>query len=213
MHPALSHLGSCTACSSLVPGSSDVLVSVCTSIRALVTQDRTEEQKRVGGAGCLQSPALSSEGAPGWSAPSSANCAPGCAPGWERRPTGPPGHWAVASCCSDKASVITRKWSVVTTGPGSRPLPHPARQIGGFSNPPGEEGWGWGRGAPLPLQLWGQRVGLGHGAPALFSSPVKHSVDPSALIGGSVASGDGEEVAPWLVTHGAPPVCPPPRAA
>lgn len=56
---------------------------------------------------------------------------------------------AVASCCRNRAYVITRKWSVVTTGPGNRPpsttqpaCPSSLKLIGSPLLKPSE--WRWG---------------------------------------------------------------------
>lgn len=71
---------------------------------------------------------------------------------WETEAqTGPPGPddprvAVVASCCRKRAYVITRKWSVVSTGPGNR-RHHPAC-LPASPNPLGSalKPSGWGRG-------------------------------------------------------------------
>lgn len=57
----------------------------------------------------------------------------------------------MASWCRNRASVFTRKWSVATSGPGSRPLHHPASLLDwilAFENIRAEVGRGWGPGNP-----------------------------------------------------------------
>lgn len=66
--------------------------------------------------------------------PGSAKCVP-CQAAYRSGkpgPTGPPEHLGVASSCRHRAYVITRKWRVVTTGPGNVPPPpsQPACLIG-----------------------------------------------------------------------------------